>query len=160
MKNTLLALAAFLVLSMGAVTTGCSSKDADPVTPTVAGPTITVTAPADNKEYSTGATIQLSGVFTSISNLARLSATVAYKSVLVSGTLRSTSPVRILKGTSVKWAATKDLALTAAVTQTLTDEVLFVAIPADAEAGNYSLTLVVTDVANKSATKVIPFVIL
>lgn len=133
--------------------TGCKSKD-EP-TPETAAPTIVVTAPVDNQEYTTSASMTLSAKLTSGAQLSTLTATVTWVSEL---------PVLVmsnqLKSLGVKWAPDpKVVTLNNTSAQTLVDENLFV-VAANALPANYMLKLEVKDSAGKTVVEEIPFVII
>jgi len=114
------------------VLASCGSDDPEPSDETK--PVINVTAPAANAEFTVGTDIMLSGTFTDDKELKG-----------VTFTLASTE-------TGAWTPAAHQVALTG-VTETLTDEVLFVTIPVDAVTGDYTLTVTLTDAAGNTANK-------
>ena len=146
-----------MILAVAALftTVSCKSSSNDPV-PDPAGPTIVVTLPVDNTEFTTGSPVALDAVLTSGSSLNTLTASVVWVS-----DLSITAMVNGLKSAPVKWNPTpKVVTLNGKSSQTLSGESLFNPIPANALPANYKLKLEVKDSAGKSVVKEVPFTII
>lgn len=145
-----------MILSVAALFAAVSCKSSSDPAPDPAGPTIVVTLPVDNTEFTTGAPIALNAVLTSGSSLTTLTASVVWVS-----DLNLTAMVNGLKSAPVKWNPTpKVVNLNGTSAQTLTGESLFNPIPANALPANYMLKLEVKDSAGKSVVEEIPFTII
>lgn len=145
-----------MILAVVALFTAVSCKSSSDPAPDPAGPTIVVTLPVDNTEFTTGSSITLDAALTSGSALSTLTASVVWVS-----DLEVTAMANGLKSLPIKWNPTpKVVSLNGTSAQTLTAQILFSAIDANAAPANYTLKLEVKDSAGKSAVEEIPFAII